>query len=90
MTTQQINEKLQIVNIKGKKFKADPKVVQNGYYYYSKNIYAFYVAGLGYLAFQDDPYTPYCPCGGRKALQSIIDAGGMLEYSTITWIQELA
>lgn len=43
--------------------------------------YALYEEGKGYIAFSSDRdefgiLAPYIPCGGKRALQSILDAGG--------------
>jgi hypothetical protein len=82
MTTQEINSKLQIVNIKGKRFSSPL-----GYYEITKG-FALYVPELGYLAFQDCPDCPYSP--SRKALKEILEAGGMVHYDTIIWLKEMA
>lgn len=81
MTIQKINGKLQIVNLRGKKFKDE-----TGYYQYSKG-YAFYAPELGYMAFSDSPLFPYSP--SKKALQSILNAGGMVNFSLNVWVKEL-
>lgn len=83
MTTQEINSKLQIVNVTGKRF-----VAISGSYRVGKG-YAFYVPELGYLTFKDSPHVPYIPCGGLATLQSILDTGGMVNYDTITFVNEL-
>ena len=88
MTTQEINESLKVVNIKGKCFKADPKVFKDGYYKVSQG-FALYSPFLGYMAFKDSPFVPYAPAGGRKALQSILDAGGMVDFSLNVWIDAI-
>jgi len=84
-TTQEVNSRLTITNVKGKKFDADQ--FKNGQYMISEG-FAFYAPGIGYLAFNDSPFTPYIPCGGRKALEEILTAGGMTDYDTITFILE--
>ena len=43
--------------------------------------WALYEEGKGYIAFSCDRdkygiLVPYIPCGGKRALQSILDAGG--------------
>ena len=58
------------------------------------NGWAFFEEGKGWLAFSHDRdrfgiLIPYIPCGGRKALQAILDAGGFvtmegMEYVTPT------
>lgn len=49
--------------------------------------YALYEEGKGYIAFSSDRdefgiLAPYIPCGGKRALQSILDAGGTKKYFT--------
>ena len=44
---------------------------------YVMNGFALYVEGKGFVSL--DGEIPYAPVGGRKALQSIIDAGGFTE-----------
>lgn len=56
--------------------------------------WALYEAGKGYVAFSSDRdqygiLVPYTPCGGRKALQSILDAGGFLAFDGMEYVQEL-
>jgi hypothetical protein len=85
MTISEINSKLKIVNIKGRKFKVDGI----GYIEVSKG-FAFYVPELGYLKFEcDKTYVPYVPVGGRKACQEILDAGGMVNFEGIEWLREM-
>ena len=55
------------------------------------NGYAFYEEGKGWIAFSHhrDRYgilIPYIPCGGRKALQAILDAGGFLSMDGIEYV----
>ncbi|AFM40470.1 hypothetical protein Desaci_1453 [Desulfosporosinus acidiphilus SJ4] len=83
MTTEELNAKLQIVSMKGKRFKCP-----GGYCEFDRG-FAFFVPGLGYLAFTDSKEIPYMPQGGREALESILEAGGMLDYETIIFIQEM-
>ena len=59
-----------IKNLKNFKFR-DPMGV------YSMNGFALYVEGKGFVSL--DGEMPYAPVGGRKALQSIIEAGGFTE-----------
>jgi len=98
MTTLEINAKLKIVKIEGKKFGT-----ARGYIEMNKG-YAFHVEGLGYFAFAADlaPINflkramgrpmidaPYTPMGGKKALQEILDAGGLLDFDNARWLQEM-
>lgn len=57
--------------------------------------YALFVEGRGYVAFSNhrDRYgilAPYIPCGGRKALQSILDAGGFVNMDGIEFVNPAA
>lgn len=56
--------------------------------------YALYEEGKGYIAFSSDRdrfgiLVPYTPCGGKKALQSILDAGGFVSFDGIEYVQEM-
>ena len=56
--------------------------------------YAFFEEGKGYIAFSSDRdkygiLTPYIPLGGRKALQSILDAGGFSSFEGMEYVNEL-
>lgn len=56
--------------------------------------YALYEEGKGYIAFSNlrDEYgilIPYTPCGGKKVLQSILDAGGFVSFDGMEYVQEL-
>lgn len=87
MTTQEINNKLQIVNVKGKRFSCP-----YGYYEIDKG-FAFCVPELGYLAFNTDysnthGYMPYTPLGGRKALKEIVSSGGLINFNNVIWVKE--
>lgn len=33
--------------------------------------------------------VPYIPCGGKRALQSILDAGGFCSFDGMEYVQEL-
>jgi hypothetical protein len=85
MTISEINSKLKIVNVKGRKF----KINSISYTEISKG-FAFYIPELGYLKFEcDETYVPYVPVGGRKACQEILDAGGMINFDGIEWLREI-
>ena len=48
----------------------------------------------GYIAFSSDRdefgiLAPYIPCGGKRALQSILDAGGFCSFDGMEYVQEL-
>ena len=53
--------------------------------------WALYEEGKGYYAFSHDRkfglLLPYMPCGGRKALQAIVDAGGFLSMEGMEFVQ---
>lgn len=56
--------------------------------------YALYEEGKGYIAFSSvrDEFgilPPYIPCGGKKALQSILDAGGFTSLDGMEYVKEL-
>lgn len=60
--------------------------------YCSRN--ALYEEGKGYIAFSSDRdefgiLAPYIPCGGKRALQSILDAGGFCSFDGMEYVQEL-
>lgn len=80
-TTKQLNAQLQIVRLDGLQFKAPLGLA-------SVKGWGLYIEGKGYLKFKSDTksYVPYAPCGGRKALESILAAGGLLNYDNIEFI----
>lgn len=56
--------------------------------------YALYEEGKGYIAFSHDIdefgiVIPYIPCGGKKALQSILDAGGFCSFDGMEYVKDL-
>lgn len=87
MTTQEINSQIKISRIKHAKF-------SNSIGYVLVSGYVLEHPKLGYLSFDSDALNvegeklqlPYQPLGGKKALQSIIDGGGMVHYNGISWI----
>lgn len=80
-STKQLNKQLQIVRLDGLQFKA-PIGVANAHGW------GFYIEGMGYLKFKNDSnsFVPYAPIGGRNALESILEAGGLLNYNGIEFI----
>ena len=38
----------------------------------------------GYLSF--DGLVPYMPVGGKKALESILNQGGLTDYDNVKWL----
>lgn len=51
--------------------------------------WALYEPGKGWVAFSADR-DAYIPCGGKRALQSILDAGGFCSFEGMEYVQELA
>jgi len=80
LNTQQINEGLQIVKLNGQKFPT-----KGGYY--KPDGHTLFHPELGYFSFDSD--YPYIPSGGRKALKSILEAGGMTDYDNCNWLQTI-
>lgn len=76
-----LNNQLEIKRITG------PLVDENGQAYIKKG-YALHIAGKGFLSLTPGEGA-YVPCGGRAALQCIIDDGGLLDYSEVTFHKPL-
>jgi len=75
--TIELNSKFQIVKVDSD-YKFHPtKETRFGY--------CFYIEGKGYVALEGDS-TPYTPCGGFDALQSILNDGGFLSYEGMKFI----
>lgn len=56
--------------------------------------WAFYEEGEGYVAYSSDRdefgiLAPYIPCGGKRALQAILDAGGFCSFDGMEYVKEL-
>lgn len=82
-TTKQLNAQLQIVRLDRLQFKAPNGTA-------SIRGWGLYIEGKGYLKFKcDKGHLPYTPCGGRKALESILAAGGLLNYNGIKFINPI-
>lgn len=58
---------------------------EDGELYYQSGM-GFYVDGLGWMSMPGDSGLPYNPIGGTKALQSILDDGGLLNYDNVKWV----
>lgn len=61
--------------------------------YTKLNGFVLYKEGKGYIAFshERDRYgilIPYMPRGGRKALQSILDQGGFINFDGMEYVNE--
>jgi hypothetical protein len=72
-----INSKLKIVKLSDQKF-SHPA----GYVMYKG--FALYHPTLGFFGFKGDG-KPYTPVGGKKALQSILNDGGLLSFDDSIW-----
>ncbi len=42
----------------------------------------------GYLAFEGNT-DPYLPCGGKRALLSIMEQGGFLNFDNAVWVNPI-
>jgi hypothetical protein len=84
LTTQQINSELKIVKMDTQKFKT-----VDGYY--QPKGFSFKHPVLGYLSFTNSEHSdaPYTPRGGKKALQQILNDGGLLNFDNAKWLQEM-
>lgn len=82
LETIRINNALEIVRLKGNlKFK-------HPLGYTLPSGYCFKHPVKGYLAFEGNT-EPYIPCGGKKALFSIAQSGGFLNFDNVVWLQSL-
>lgn len=57
--------------------------------------WALYEEGKGYIAFSGDRdkfgiLIPYIPVGGKRALQSILDAGGFVGFDGMEYVNQRA
>lgn len=57
--------------------------------------WALYEEGKGYVAFSGDRdkfgiLIPYIPVGGKRALQSILDAGGFVSFDGMEYVNQRA
>lgn len=90
MQNKQITQGLEIVKLKGIKF-------GNSLAYVVPTGFALRHKELGFLSFIVDNVNakygvkvPYIPTGGKKALASILEAGGLTDYEGVEWIQPIA
>lgn len=56
--------------------------------------WALYEEGKGYIAYSSDRdkygiLAPYIPCGGKRALQAILNAGGFTSFEGMEYVKEL-
>ena len=76
--TRLFNSQLRIIDLKGYKFNTT-----KGIYTFNKG-WGLAILGKGFVKFKSEQLPiPYNPIGGKKALQSIIDAGGFIHYNDI-------
>ena len=80
ITTKMVNSKLQIVKMSNQKF-----AVPGGYMMLKG--YALYHPVFGFFGFKGDN-KPYTPAGGKKTLQSILNEGGLLDFTDSEWWTE--
>ncbi|MWV44948.1 hypothetical protein GRF59_15100 [Paenibacillus sp. HJL G12] len=78
--TKAINAALKIVKLSNQKF-----IVPGGYII--PKGYTLYHPTFGYFGFKGDG-KPYTPAGGKKALQSILTEGGLLDFTDSVWWME--
>lgn len=89
MTNTEITKGLEIVKLKELKF-------GNKLAYTIPTGFALRHKELGFLSFEADNKDtkygvkiPYIPVGGKKALQSILDGGGLTSYDGIEWLHPI-
>ncbi|MCY9763181.1 3-isopropylmalate dehydratase [Paenibacillus alvei] len=75
-------ELLNIVQLKDTKFEMRSKLG-----YYKVNGHVLHHPEYGYVSF--DGEVPYKPCGGREALQCILDDGGFVSFEGMHWVHEM-
>jgi hypothetical protein len=78
----EINSKLEIVRLTGRLIFTSKS---NGIRRYAPSGFTFYVAGRGYVGFIDRS-VPYFPCGGRYALESILEQGGFNSFDGMHFV----
>lgn len=83
----EITKGLQIKKVNGLRF-------GNHLAYNEARGYAFYHEDLGYMSFKKDNESkdakvPYIPLGGKRALEYILDTGGLIHYDDIEWLQPI-
>lgn len=78
-----LNNRLEIVNLKDYRFNTPKGICE-------MRGFAFYIKGKGFVKFKaDDDFVPYSPIGGKKALQSILDSGGFIEYDSLEFVNAI-
>ena len=78
------NSQLRIINLKGYKFNTPKGICE------FNSGFGLAIMGKGFVKFKSEKSPiPYNPIGGKKALQSIIDAGGFVHYNDIEFIMPL-
>ena len=43
----------------------------------------------GFVGFKNNPYTPYLPGGGKKALEALLEGGGFTNEDDLVFIQPM-
>ena len=83
--TEEINSSLKIKSTKGFRF-------GNNKIQFETSGLSLYHPVLGFVSFSKDKYglnIPYIPQGGRKALKSILESGGLLNYDNVEFVKPL-
>lgn len=87
MNREEITSQLKIKSVKGLKFGTDKA------YCMPKGL-ALYHSELGFICLGNinkefNISIPYVPCGGRRALNEILEAGGLTDYNdkSVTWVK---
>lgn len=82
--TRLFNSQLRIIDLKGYKFNTPKEICT-----FNKG-WGLAILGKGFVKFKSEQLPiPYNPIGGKKALQSIIDAGGFIHYNDIEFVMPL-
>lgn len=81
MNINEINKGLKIVKVSNKKFGFESAYCEHSGYCFKHDKY-------GFIAFEDS-ITPYSPCGGRKALKSILEAGGFVSFEGMKFVNPI-
>jgi hypothetical protein len=79
----EINSKLEIIRLTGRLIFTSPTKKNERY---APEGFCFHVANKGYIGFIEDKPVPYIPCGGRYALESILEQGGFNSFDGIHFV----
>lgn len=78
-----LNARIQIVNLRNYQFQT-PKGIC------TLRGWGMMIPGKGFIKFKHDELpVPYSPIGGKKALQSIMESGGFLEYDSLEFVNPI-